>query len=285
MRLFALAALALGLATPAFAHDHCPAAGRHEKFGEQRAYFQDALGACRADGFCSAVVANKSKDGAAWAEQLRIAAPAPGAAYAISLATTTASPAPAATTQVRAGTLSLQAAVNATAGNEFTLTDTQQTAALVAAARASRSLRWTFTNDKGGLEAAEFSLRGMAKALDWIACMGKPQSAALPEQFAAIDYTIKGGEAATSKRFQAELNRRYGQMTNLVAIQSDMQYQGMDCREPAGAPGILECQRTRPVGETPCFDVWRAIVDPQTKPAVQGDYARRCMGAMPPTKP
>ncbi|MFZ4070948.1 MAG: hypothetical protein ACOYJ6_12685 [Caulobacterales bacterium] len=286
MRLLALAALAFGLAAPAVAHDQCPAPGRHEKFGEQRAYFQDVLGACRADGFCSAVVATKSKDGAAWAEQLRIAQPTPGAAFVMSVATTTAMPAPAPTTQLRAGKLSLAAQVNATAGNEFTLTHAKETQALVAAARASRSLLWTFANDKGGLEAAEFSLRGMAKALDWIACMGKPKSAALPEHFAWLDYTIKGSEAATSKRFQAELRRRYGQMTNAAAIASDLQYQGLDCQEPSGQPGALDCQRVRQApGEAPCFDVWRASFDPADTPAVQGDYARRCTGALPPPKP
>jgi hypothetical protein len=230
MRLLALAALAFGLAAPAFAHDHCPAPSRHEKFGEQRAYFGDVLGACRADGFCSAVAATKSKDGAAWAEQLRIARPSPGAAYEISLGSTAAMPAPAQTTQLRAGKLTLQAGVKATSGNEFTLTDVRQSADLVAAARAASSLRWTFADDKGGLQAAQFGLRGMAKALDWIDCMGKAKSAALPERFASLSYEIGRDELATSRAFQADLTRRYSGMTNAVAIASDMQYQGLDCQ-------------------------------------------------------
>lgn len=278
MRLLTLAALVFGLAAPAFAHDHCPAPGRHEKFGEQRAYFQDVLAACRADGFCSAVVATKSKDGAAWAEQLRIARPRAGAAYEMSLASTVAMPAPETATQVSAGRVIFQAAVTATAGNEFTLTDAKQTADLVAAARASRHLRWTFPTDKGGLASAQFGLRGMAKALDWIDCMGKPKTAALPEQFGSLNYAIAASEKETSRKFQADLKRRYGAMTNAAAIASDMQYQGLDCQESAGG---LDCQRTRPVDGTVCFDVWRARFDPAAKPTIEGDYARRCLGALP----
>jgi hypothetical protein len=168
-----LAVLAVVLAMPAAAHDHCRAPGQHERFGEQRAYFQDVLAACRADGFCSAVVATKARDGAQFAQQLRIARPSPREAYQVDFAAASPMPAALSSVDIRVGRLALNAPTSAIAGNEFRIAERADIDAVVAAARKSRSLRWTYKTEDG-IEAVSFGLRGMTAALTWIDCMSKP---------------------------------------------------------------------------------------------------------------
>ena len=62
----------------------------HTTFGETRAYFQNSLGACRPDGYCSVVLALPAPAGEAmYAQQFRIARPTPGAPYAVELVAAT----------------------------------------------------------------------------------------------------------------------------------------------------------------------------------------------------
>ena len=85
IRLFAATTALLLSAGAVQAADRCGAA-THMRFGETRAYFGDALAACRPDGYCSAVVAVADPTGqAAWRHQLRVARPSPGADYQVAL--------------------------------------------------------------------------------------------------------------------------------------------------------------------------------------------------------
>jgi hypothetical protein len=148
----------------------------HMRSGETRAYFRDVLGACRRDGYCSAVVAlpDRSGGGAAWAAQLRIARPLAGEPYQVEVAATTPMPAstPVPMKLVFARTqFALDAgATQSISGNEYRLADQTIADAVVQSAKAARNLRWTYQGE-GGPATATFPLNGMTAALTWIDCM------------------------------------------------------------------------------------------------------------------
>jgi hypothetical protein len=87
-----LAATLVAWAGAASAAQQCGAT-THTVYGETRAYFQNTLGACRPDGYCSAVLALPDATGdAAFTQQLRIARPTPGAPYDVVLTAVIPSP-------------------------------------------------------------------------------------------------------------------------------------------------------------------------------------------------
>ena len=179
MRHLIVAALATcGLATfPAHAEILC-GVQTHSRYEETRSYFSDVLGACRPDGYCSAIVALKDKTGqAAWLQQLRVARPSAGAPYQVEVAATT--PMPAATPTPmrfeiagRAVAFADLSKLKAIAGNEYRIADQPIADDVVKRLRAGRSMRWTYQSETGPARAT-FSLRGMSAALDWIDCMGR----------------------------------------------------------------------------------------------------------------
>lgn len=150
----------------------------HTRFDETRAYFQNALGACRPDGYCSVVLALPAPAGEAmYAQQLRIARPTPGAPYAVELV---------AATPMNAGDgqpmsvafgrrpidLAGKAPLQANNMNLFEITDSATIAAIVSGARRSATLRWTYQAETGPV-TAWFALGGVTRALTWIDCMGR----------------------------------------------------------------------------------------------------------------
>jgi len=150
----------------------------HSRFGETRAYFQNTLGACRPDGYCSAVLAlTDPSDRAVYARQLRIARPAPGAPYAVELV---------AVIPMNAGQgqpmsvafgrrpidLTGKAALQDNNANLFEITDTATVDAIVSGARRAATMRWTYQTETGP-STAWFTLGGVTRALTWIDCMGR----------------------------------------------------------------------------------------------------------------
>jgi hypothetical protein len=150
----------------------------HTTFGETRAYFQNSLGACRPDGYCSVVLALPAPAGEAmYAQQFRIARPTPGAPYAVELV---------AATPMNAGdgqpmsvafgrrpiNLTGKAPLQTNNMNLFEITDTATVDAIVSGARRSATMRWTYQTESGPT-TAWFALGGVTRALAWIDCMGR----------------------------------------------------------------------------------------------------------------
>lgn len=171
-----LTAALLAFAGAASAAQRCGAA-THTTFGETRAYFQNALGACRPDGFCSVVLAlTPPNDQSVYAQQLRIARPTPGAPYDVVL--TAVAPAPTDSGQPmsvafgrRPIDLTGKAALQGNVVNEWHVTDAAATDAIVRGARGSNGMRWTYQTQSGPT-TAWFALGGVTRALAWIDCMG-----------------------------------------------------------------------------------------------------------------
>ena len=164
-------------ASAASAAQRCGAV-THSTFGETRAYFQNSLGACRPDGYCSVVLALPAPGGdAMYAQQLRIARTTPGAPYAVELV---------AATPMNAGDgqpmsvafgrrpidLTSKAPLQANNMNLFEITDTPTVNAIVSGARRSATMRWTYQAETGPV-TAWFALGGVTRALTWIDCMGR----------------------------------------------------------------------------------------------------------------
>lgn len=148
----------------------------HARYGETRAYFRDVLGACRPDGYCSAVVALTDKDGAAYLHQLRVARPTPGAPHQVELVAVSPMPAePANPMSLAFGrdTVALGNAIALTpqSANEFQVTDQAVADDIVSRLKRGRVATWTYQS-VAGRSQAEFPLRGMTAALTWIDCMG-----------------------------------------------------------------------------------------------------------------
>ena len=139
----------------------------HTPYGETRAYFDNTLGACRADGYCSANLA--------YAQQLRIARETPGAPYVIELVGV-GSTADALPMSVSFGRRPIDLAGRAVVpeghANLFRITDAATVDALVAGARRSQTIRWRYQSETGPTEAW-FALGGVTRALAWIDCMGR----------------------------------------------------------------------------------------------------------------
>lgn len=156
------------------AADRCGAV-THMRFGETRAYFNDALAACRPDGYCSVVVALPDPSGqAAWRHQLRVARPSPGADYQVELAATDPMPVAGAmhfTTPGQTVDPGPWLVPTSPGSNEFRVSDPILTRSLVSGLRRQRIARWNYPSAEGPAEAY-FSLRGMTAALDWIDCRG-----------------------------------------------------------------------------------------------------------------
>lgn len=177
IRTILLAAAFLAGAGAASATQVCGATA-HSRFEETRAYFGNTLGACRPDGYCSAVLALTAPDDqAAYAQQLRIARPTPGAAYVVELV---------AVEPMNAGDglpmsvsfgrrpldLAGRAVLPPNEGNLFRITDAATVDAIVAGARRSSTMRWRYQSGTGPAEAW-FALGGVTRALAWIDCMGR----------------------------------------------------------------------------------------------------------------
>ncbi len=170
----AIAALALA-AGAAEAREVCAATVRSVS-GETRATFGSVVGACRPDGYCSAVLALADPArSAAFAQQLRVARPSHGAPYQVELAA--AAPMPAATPtpmDIHIGydfyDLEGKQAPTSPGGNEFRVFDQTVADRIVVSLRRSRVARWTYQG-QGGQTSVEFSLNGVTAALAWIDCM------------------------------------------------------------------------------------------------------------------
>ena len=173
----AVAAFAVLGAGEAMAADQMCGATVHSRFGETRAYFGDVLGACRPDGYCSAVVALKDDGGAAYRQQLRVARPAPSAPYQVEFVAVSPMPADDAQPMTLAfgrRTLSLTGAIGLAApnsANEYRVTSETVAEDLVHRMRKARVARWTYRS-VAGPSTADFPLRGMTAALAWVDCMG-----------------------------------------------------------------------------------------------------------------
>lgn len=147
----------------------------HARFGETRAYFRDVLGACRPDGYCSAVVALTDDGGAQYRQQLRVARPAPGAPYQVEFVAVSPSPAgdggPMSLTVGRRHTPLTGAIATTQSVNEYRVTDQALADDIVSRVQAARGANWTYQS-VAGPSTAPFPLRGMTAALNWIECMG-----------------------------------------------------------------------------------------------------------------
>jgi hypothetical protein len=158
------------------AADQVCGASVHSRFGETRAYFRDVLGACRPDGYCSAVVALTDDGGAAYRQQLRVARPTPAAAYQVEFVAVSPMPAadPGPMSLAFAGrTINLADAIGPTpqSSNEYRLSSEDMADDVVARLKRAREVRWTYRS-VAGASTATFPLRGMTAALAWIDCMG-----------------------------------------------------------------------------------------------------------------
>ena len=148
----------------------------HSRYDDTRAYFDNTLGACRADGYCSAVLALPSSDETlAYAQQLRIARETPGAPYVIELVGV-GSTADALPMSVSFGRRPIDlaglAVVPEGESNLFRITDAATVDALVSGARRSQTIRWRYQSETGPTEAW-FALGGVTRTLAWIDCMGR----------------------------------------------------------------------------------------------------------------
>ncbi len=177
IRTTALAAALLVSAGTASAAQQCGATN-HSVFGETRAYFQNSLGACRPDGYCSVVLALTPRDDqSAYAQQLRIARPTPGAPHEVSL--TAVDPSPSADGQPMSVSFGRRpidlvgmTEFRDNTVNEFHVTDRAAIDAIVSGARRSSGMRWTYQSEAGPADAW-FALGGVTRALNWIDCMGR----------------------------------------------------------------------------------------------------------------
>lgn len=150
----------------------------HARFGETRAYFGNSLGACRPDGYCSVVLAlTPPDDQAAYAQQLRIARPTPGAPHEVSLIAVV----PSSTDDGQPMSVSFgrrpidlvgRTELRDNVSNEFHVTDRATNDAIVSGARRSNGMRWTYQSPSGPTEA-RFALGGVTRAMAWIDCMGR----------------------------------------------------------------------------------------------------------------
>jgi hypothetical protein len=170
------ALLLVACAGSASAETVCRAA-THSRFGETRAYFQNVLGACRPDGYCSAVVALPDRTGqGVYAHQLRVALTRPGEPYQVEFVAVTPMSAgdgqPMSITMGRQTTDLSALATPTSSINEFRVSDYEAVEKLVAGFRHARSARWTYQSGTGPASAV-FSLSGMTAALTWIDCMGR----------------------------------------------------------------------------------------------------------------
>lgn len=150
-------------------------ASTHARYGETRAYFRDVLGACRPDGYCSAVVALTDDGGAQYRQQLRIARPTAGAPYQVEFVAVSPSakddPAPMSLAFSRR-TIDLAGAFTRTQStNEYRVTTQSMADDIVSNLKRSRQARWTYQSVAGPSTAA-FPLNGLTAALTWIDCMG-----------------------------------------------------------------------------------------------------------------
>jgi len=170
------AALAMFGAGVASAEVRC-GASTHERFGEKRAYFRDVLGACRPDGYCSAVVALTDDGGAQYRQQLRVARTVAGAPYQVEFVAVSPMPTPEPTpTSLAFGqrTIDLGSALAQTQSmNEFRVSAQNLTDDIVANLKAARQAQWTYQS-VAGPSTAVFPLNGMTAVLAWIDCMGNP---------------------------------------------------------------------------------------------------------------
>jgi hypothetical protein len=278
-----LAALVIAFSPAAWAAPGC-GAKTFTKFDETRAYFRDVWASCAPSGACRVVSATEANDGAAFAHRFTIGRDAPGAALSFDLAATSPMPAtPSAPQAITIGRTVEEIAVQAVAGNEFRLSDPAQADRILARAKRGVKLAWTYPA-AGGPATGEFGLRGLTAALKWVDCMGgKTGAAAAPDlsKRAPLNFTPEPDKGANAKLFSKSLAARYKGVDDAAVIVADMRAQGLDCTPPAGAAGVTECQRVQEVQNTACFDVWRASHDIDDKPPLQGDYARRCLGALP----
>lgn len=171
----ALAAVAslMAASEAAAAETRCGAA-THMRFGETRAYFRDVLGACRPDGYCSAVVALRDDGGAQYRQQLRVARPTAGAPYQVEFVAVSPSPQGDGTPMAiafGAQSITLSGKISQTQSvNEYRVTDAGVSETVVILLRKSREARWTYQSNVGP-ETATFPLRGMTAALKWIDCL------------------------------------------------------------------------------------------------------------------
>lgn len=180
-KFFAIAAIAAitAFAGTAEAAQVC-GAQTHSRFGETRARFGAVLAACRPGGYCSAVSTIASEGGAAYAQQLRIARPRPGADHQVEL--TAVEPLPNRSTRGMRLTflgqpMNLQriARLTANSANAFRITDDIAAKSIVSNARRQSVVRWTYASSNSTTDAY-FSLVGMNRALNWIDCMGERRS-------------------------------------------------------------------------------------------------------------
>ncbi|WP_396594224.1 hypothetical protein [Brevundimonas sp. R86498] len=167
----------VALAGTATAGEQC-GAPVHSRFGETRAYFQNSLGACRPDGYCSVVLALPDPTGqAVYASQLRIARPAPGADHVVELVAVV--PMNAGDGQPMSVTfgrrqidLTGKASLQTNNANLFEITDAATVDAIVSGAGRAATMRWTYQTETGP-STAWFALGGVARALAWIDCIGR----------------------------------------------------------------------------------------------------------------
>lgn len=155
----------------------------HERSSETRAYFRDALAACRRGGYCSVVVAlpDRTGGGAAYAQQLRIARPLAGAPYQVEFVAVAPMPSQTQPSMI----ITFPAEVNLAAvialtpqsANEFRIADQAVANDVVTRLKRARSARWTYTSDNGQPHTAIFPLRGVTAALAWVDCMGRGHGA------------------------------------------------------------------------------------------------------------
>ncbi|MEQ7154813.1 hypothetical protein [Brevundimonas aurifodinae] len=177
IRATALAAALLACAGATKAAQQCGAT-THSTFGETRAYFQNSLGACRPDGYCSVVLAlTPPNDPHDYAQTLRIARPTPGAPHEVSLVSVV----PSATEDGQPMSVSFGRRPIDLVGmtefrdntvNEFHVTDRAAIDAIVSGARRSNGMRWSYQSEAGPADAW-FALGGVTRALNWIDCMGR----------------------------------------------------------------------------------------------------------------
>lgn len=177
IRTTVLAAALMASAGAAQAAQSCGATV-HTRFDETRAYFDNSLGACRPDGYCSVVLALPDpSDQAAYAQQLRIARPTPGADHVVELvavAPMNAGDGQPMSVSFGRHTIDLtgKAPLQANNINLFEITDPATVSAIVSGARRSNGMGWTYQTEAGPAEAW-FALGGVTRALGWIDCMGR----------------------------------------------------------------------------------------------------------------
>lgn len=170
------AALAAALGAGAAADETC-GAQTHMRWGETRAYHGDWLASCRADGSCVAVT-HRMDDRApiGWSHQARLTRASDAAPTELSFVAVTnyADPAQGFIIEVGAHSTEIGAGIDSPgAVNEYRISDPAVAAPIIAQMRAGRFLTWFYISETEQIPAspAEFSLRGVTAALDWIDCM------------------------------------------------------------------------------------------------------------------